>query len=114
VESAGYLDKRRIDTGGAHAGRDVAGVIEQTVVGTDDDQRGGKSADEPYSGDTRGIVRSPPATQSSPLHKPTDVRLDHVLIHHGCVFLKYSRLRADNKPTRQIAAGQPSTFGSYR
>lgn len=52
--------------------------------------------------------------QSSPLHKPTDVRLDHVLIHQGYVFLKYSRLRADDKPTRQIAAVQPSTFGSYR
>lgn len=28
VESTSYLDKRRVYTGGAHAGRDVAGVIE--------------------------------------------------------------------------------------
>lgn len=58
MESADYLDKRCVYAGGAHAGRDISGVIEQTVVGSDHDQRGGKSANEPYSGDRRGVFRS--------------------------------------------------------
>lgn len=47
MESPGNFNQRDVYTGGTHAGRDVAGVIEQAVVGADDNQRGGKPENEP-------------------------------------------------------------------